>query len=178
MNATGELGCANQKVMVTHSAARLASHAATHGRSSTRRMERASTTKNTAITMADAICAVVLQRQSSSSMRKEGRPAGRRRMKGVVRGRRSSSGDSARHARAPVRRTPSTRSARPHAAGLRATNTSYVPGSNSEWSNGTAVASNPVSTSSRSQSAREKRPSTCRSCSTRTEPSASRSMYV
>src|SRR4030095_6204807 len=55
------------------------------------------------------------------------------------------------------------------------TNTSYVPGSSSEWSKGTTLAWNPTSPSRRSQSERANRPSTWRSCSTPTEPSLSRS---
>src|SRR5688500_14597297 len=80
--------------MITHSAARLAIHAATHGRSPTRRTERASTTMNTAITTAEAICAVVLQRQRSSYIRRL-QGSGGRAGEGVSR-----SGNAAAHARA------------------------------------------------------------------------------
>ena len=58
----------SQNVSVTHSAARFASHATTHTRSSGRRVERASTTKKRAISSADVICTAVLQRQSWTSM--------------------------------------------------------------------------------------------------------------
>src|SRR4051812_49362433 len=54
--------------MVTTSAARLASHAWTHGRSSARRMLRPRTAKKTAMSSADATWALVLQRQSNSPM--------------------------------------------------------------------------------------------------------------
>src|SRR5467141_2931499 len=68
MNAIWELGCANQKMIVTRSAARFASQARIHGRISTRRTDRERTTKNTAIISSEVICAVVLQRQRRSSM--------------------------------------------------------------------------------------------------------------
>src|SRR5215210_7399026 len=68
MNAGSESGCASQNTLVTASAARFASQARTHGRSSTRGTDRARTAKKTAIVSADVICAVVLQRQSSNSM--------------------------------------------------------------------------------------------------------------
>src|SRR5689334_23848491 len=61
-------GFVYQKMTVTASAPRLASHARSHGRSSTRFIERARTTKKIAIVSDDAICAVVLQRHKSSSM--------------------------------------------------------------------------------------------------------------
>jgi hypothetical protein len=66
--ASGVFGLVYQKMTVTASAPRLASQARSQGRSSTRLMERARTTKKMAMVSDDAICAVVLQRQSSSSI--------------------------------------------------------------------------------------------------------------
>ena len=66
--ASGVLGLVYQKMTVTASAPRLASQACSQGRSSTRFIERARTTKKIAIVSDDAICAVVLQRHSSSSI--------------------------------------------------------------------------------------------------------------
>src|ERR1041385_5516117 len=69
-------GFVYQKRTVTASAPRLASHARSQGRSSTRFIERARTTKKIAIVSDDAICAVVLQRHSSSSMGDRGNCTG------------------------------------------------------------------------------------------------------